>query len=153
MHSERGITCLLKLLVFHSVALLIAWNWYSISVMCVFSRLLRDAVCYRVKKLWLSTCGLQPSWLVPKGSRTPAGAICIQDKAIHHLCCSTQFRVPLQRASGSSEQLYMYVLVMRALETCLVALKAGLNGWRDSTSQFLRLNPQPSSRTVPNVGF
>jgi len=46
----------------------------------------------------------------------PAGAICISDKAIHHPHRSAQLRVPLQTASSGSEQLYMYVSVMRALE-------------------------------------
>lgn len=63
-----------------------------------------------------------------RGTGPPAGAICISDKAIHHPRCSAQFGVFLQTASGSIEQLYMYVLVMRALETCLVALKARLEG-------------------------
>ncbi|KAM7397735.1 hypothetical protein PAMA_005860 [Pampus argenteus] len=46
--------------------------------------------------------------------------------------------VLLQTASGSSEQLYMYVSVMRALETCLVALKSqpqGLMGINESSPE------------------
>lgn len=46
--------------------------------------------------------------------RPPAGAICIPDKAIHQPHCRAQFRAPLQTAFGSSEQLYMYMSVMRA---------------------------------------
>lgn len=63
-----------------------------------------------------------------RGAGPPTGAFCIPDKAIHHPHCSAQFRVLLQTASGSSEQLYMYMSVMRTLETCLVALKASLKG-------------------------
>lgn len=68
---------------------------------------------------------LSPADLSQRGARPPAGAICIPDKAIHHPHRSAQFRVLLQTASGGS---YMYVSVMRALETCLVALKASLKG-------------------------
>ena len=71
---------------------------------------------------------LSPADSSRRGAEPPAGAICIPGKAIHHPHCGAQFRVLLQAASGSSEQLYMYVSVMRTLETCLVALKASLEG-------------------------
>lgn len=57
-----------------------------------------------------------------RGAEPPAGAICIPDKAIHHPHCSAQFKLLLETASGSSEQFYIYKSVMRALESCLVAL-------------------------------
>lgn len=57
-----------------------------------------------------------------KGAKPPAGAICIPDKAIHHPHCSAQFKLLLETASGNSEQFYIYKSVMRALESCLVAL-------------------------------
>lgn len=65
---------------------------------------------------------LSPADLSQKGAEPPAGAICIPGKAIHHPHCSAQFKVLLHTALGSSEQPYMYVTVMRALETCLVTL-------------------------------
>lgn len=58
---------------------------------------------------------LSPADSSQREAGPPAGAICIPDKAIHHPHCSAQFRVLLQTASGSSEQLYMYMSVMRAL--------------------------------------
>lgn len=65
----------------------------------------------------------------PKGGRTPpAGAICIPDRTIHHPHCSTQFKLLLQTASGNRDSLYMDVSVMRALETCPVALGVSLKG-------------------------
>lgn len=94
---------------------------------------------------------LSPADSSQRGAEPPAGAICIPDKAIHHPHCGAQFRAPLQTASGSSEQLYMYVSVMRALETCLVALWASLEGWRESMSRSSGLIPRPSSRLVPNM--
>lgn len=86
-----------------------------------------------------------------KGVEPPGGAICILDKVIHHPRGSTQFRVLLPTAPGS-EQLCMFLSVMRALQTCLVALIDTLNGWRKSMSQSLGLIPLPSSRVVPNAG-
>lgn len=44
-----------------------------------------------------------------RGLRPPAGAICILDRTIHHHRSSAPFRVPLPTASGSNEQLYMYM--------------------------------------------
>lgn len=61
---------------------------------------------------------------LPEGSWTPCRSHLYLDKAIHHPHCSAQFRVLLLTASGSSAQLYMDVTLMRALETCLVALTA-----------------------------
>lgn len=58
--------------------------------------------------------------------KPPAGAICIPDKTIHHPHCSTQFKLLLQTASGNCDPLYMYVSVMRALETCPVAVQVSL---------------------------
>lgn len=69
---------------------------------------------------------LSPADSSQRDAGPPAGAICIPDNAIHHPHCGAQLRVLLQTASGGSEQLYMYVSVMRALDTWLVALKAGL---------------------------
>lgn len=96
---------------------------------------------------------LSPADLSQRGAGPPAGAICIPDRTIHHPRCSAQFSVLLQTAWGSTEQLYMYALVMRALETCLVALKARIKSWRESMSQSLRLNPSPSPRVVSIVDF
>lgn len=91
----------------------------------------RGGLCYPAKEIltvitWSSAQLTRPQ----RGAGPPPGAICIPDKTIHHPCCSAQFMVLLQTAWGSSEQLYMYASVMRALETCLVALKARLEGWR-----------------------
>lgn len=87
-----------------------------------------------------------------RGTRPPpAGAICISDKAIHHPHCSARFSVVFfffhQTAWGSAEQLYMYMLVMRALETCLVALQPAS---RAEGNQWI--NPLGWTRTHP-LGF
>lgn len=78
--------------------------------------------------------------LSQRGSKPPAGAICILDKTIHHPHCGAQFRGSVQTAPSGIEQLYMYVSVMRALETCSQSQPQGLKGINESV---------PEAQTTP----
>lgn len=79
---------MLPLLVLHSAALLILWCWWNDSEMYPVSRrpyvaLRRSYACQHVV--------LGPADSSLKGAEPPAAAICIPDKAIHHLHHSAQF--------------------------------------------------------------
>lgn len=132
MHSQEWITRMLELLVLHSAALLIVcYRRKHLRVVHRLRAVVDGSVVPYVTPQRCSGCQhvvLSPADSSQRGAEPPAGAICIPDKAIHHPHCSAQFRLLLQTASGSSEQLYIYVSVMRALETCLVALGARLKG-------------------------
>lgn len=126
MHSQEKIASVVELLVLHTAGLIAL-------VAPVQQRnvhgLRAVVVGYTVPYVPLQRVFCCQHVVVPKGSQTPpAGAICIPDKTIHHPHCSTQFKLLLQTASGNFDPLYMYVSVMRALETCPVARGVSLKG-------------------------
>lgn len=118
------------------------WKCVHQNPLCLWCLLVdcRDSGCQRVV--------LSSSDSSHRGTRPPpAGAICISDKAIHHPHCSARFSFFFlihQTAWGGAEQLHMYILVMRALETCLVALQPAS---RAEGNQWV--NPLGWTRTHP----